>query len=95
MSDVMHSQIWTPQHARHVAPLLSIANGRDAIAAIKDQLDFPRCSRQLGPMVGLPMLQNQISVDLINTLRNRSALLLFSLVTKATGNGVRAGLTRT
>lgn len=37
MSDVVHSQIWTPQHARHVAPLLSIANGRDAIAASEDQ----------------------------------------------------------
>lgn len=26
MTDVMHSQIWTPQHVRDVAPLLSIAN---------------------------------------------------------------------
>jgi hypothetical protein len=37
MSDVMHSQIWTPQHASQAAPLLSIANGRDAIAASEDQ----------------------------------------------------------
>jgi hypothetical protein len=37
MSDVMHSQIWTPQHVRHAAPLLSIANGRNAIPASEDQ----------------------------------------------------------
>jgi hypothetical protein len=37
MSDVMDSQIWTPQHAGQAAPLLSIANGRNAIATSEDQ----------------------------------------------------------
>jgi hypothetical protein len=49
MSDVMHAQIWTTQQARHTAPLLSIANGRDAVLARKDQsIDRPnsRCRFQ-------------------------------------------------